>query len=492
MHQLPLGRDSRPAPTRRWLLRAVAAGAAWGAGSSCAFGKAPGGQPPEIPVLAPARPEHQARIDAWNADHAGAARLGLVDSSAAGDGSGAPVAVARALAAGQRAGVAWIETDDVPALTARGALRPLQDLVRRDRYDLKRFMPQALQPAYGVDGQLRALPAAVEARQVYFNRGHFEAAGIDFRLAGFDFERPAMTWEGFRRATLGLVSAYPSRDRLPFVAGHDGAPLELWGWQNGATWIEDGGRRARFDQPAAIEALAWVGAHGRELGDPLRQALLEFPPVARYGTEADRPQDHPFLAGRVSVCSESDRLASTIVGTRPSFPIGYVEPPRRRSGAPLSSFCRAWGYALLRDAPDVTWEALRFLVSEPAARAAARAVASEAPQADADPAAAQARGFQPERRLWYPPFSGQLAVDRLLAQIYRTGHKLLDEARDHGMEQLRHARYRPPCLAPHAVWPLLAEARKQVLLGEAAAPEALAAAQRAAQEALDAARRGGR
>ena len=40
-------------------------------------------------------------------------------------------------------------------------------------------------------------------------------------------------------------------------------------------------------------------------------------------------------------------------------------------------------------------------------------------------------------RWWFPPYSGRVALDRFLAKQYRTGVKVLDEAHDHGMEQIR-------------------------------------------------------
>jgi hypothetical protein len=170
----------------------------------------------------------------------------------------------------------------------------------------------------------------------------------------------------------------------------------------------------------------------------------------------------------------------------PLFPVGYVEAPRRRPGAPLATWCRVWGYVVLRGAPDQAWDMVQFLASDDAALADAQVTVRAAPQAQtatAGPPVAPASG----RWLWHPPFTGQLAVDKRLARLYQTGSKRLDEGRDHGLEQLRHARYRPPCLAPQAIWPALAEARRQAIGGALTPREALAAAQRQAQEELGAA-----
>ena len=91
----------------------------------------------------------------------------------------------------------------------------------------------------------------------------------------------------------------------------------------------------------------------------------------------------------------------------------------------------------------------------------------------------------PGRVLWYPGFSGQLAIDRRLTDTYHTGSKLLDECRDHALEQLRHAHRHPPTIAPQAVWPLLETARRAALAGTRSPADALRDAQEQAQALLD-------
>ncbi len=456
-----------------------------GALSACAR-SAPLRRP--LVVLAERGPDREARIALWNGG-AGAARSTPLELQHVPYGAGSEDTRAAVAAGSLRADLIWADLHDLPPLSLAGQLRRLSPAVRRSRFDLKRFMPAALGPAYGPDAQLVALPDEVDARQLNYNLDHFDAAGLDPRAVGFDFERPNVTWEGLRQVDLDLLSAPGPADRIPFVAGHAGAPLELWGWQNGATWLDAGGRRARFTQPEAIATLSWLVAHARELGSADRATGTDFPPVSRHGDATDEPLSHPFLRPAVSVCFESTRLVSTVAGWHPDFPLGYVEPPRRRLGRPLVSLSRVWGYGLHKDAPDAAWEALQFLVGAPALMAGAAAAAVLAPVAAA-PDPSQPPPLrplpQPGRPLWYPPYCGQLTVDRLVARRFNTGSKLLDEARNHGMEQLRHARFRPPSPAPHAVWSLLASALRQALKGAPPA-EALAAAGQEAQNRLDAA-----
>ena len=180
-----------------------------------------------------------------------------------------------------------------------------------------------------------ALPDEVDARQLYFNRDHLDGAGLDVRAAGLDFERPAVTWEGLRRVNLDLLAAPAPRERTPYSAAFDGAPLELWGWQNGATWLDRGARRVSFATPEGAGALAWLAAH-QGAGQRRRRPGGAQQAVSRHGDAADQPLAHPFLRTAVSVCFESTRLVSTVASWHPGFPLGYVEPPGAPPGTPWS------------------------------------------------------------------------------------------------------------------------------------------------------------
>lgn len=479
---------------RRRLLLGLARGFAvlpWLATAAACNGT-PRPEPPErrLLVIAPWSYERTQRTDAWNRRFFDVTRVKLAhapvsgpDEAAARATSAAALAELQAMApnAGQ---LALVDLQDIPALAHQARLRVIGDLARQDRYDLKRFMPQGLQPGFGPDGQLYALPQEVDARQLYFNHQHVAEAGIDVRRAGLHFEDPIMTWETFRQVTLDLVSSPRARERVAFSHDHEGVPLEVWGWQNGAEGLSRDGRRATFTRPELVEALAWQAASAREIGDrPLAPGT--FPPVARGMPSTDRPAKHPFLTGRVSTCVETVRLVNTIADWDIQFPFGYVEQPRRRWEATPVNLGNAWGFVALRGSDDAAWAAMKFLVSRDAAIIDAAWLVAQASLAGPVSGPSDPNQPIPGRRLWLPPFTGQLKVDRELAERYRTGSKRIDEARDHGLEQLRHARARPASLIPGEIWPLLQEARRQVLFAGRAPRDALADMEREAQRRLD-------
>ncbi|MBI3971383.1 MAG: hypothetical protein HY332_08840, partial [Chloroflexi bacterium] len=158
-------------------------------GAACVTGGQGARHPDRVRLLAPQHAGRQAKVAAWN-ERVGAAPSGraIVELAASAPPplpERVPVdpALLEAVAAAdpQAAHLVWLPFEDLPRLARRRWLRSIGELVRRDRFDLKRFMPVALQPAYALDERLYALPEEVEARQVYFNRRHFAEAAIDVR-----------------------------------------------------------------------------------------------------------------------------------------------------------------------------------------------------------------------------------------------------------------------------------------------------------------------
>ena len=478
--------------SRRALLGAApAAGLIAAAVVACDTAPEPRREPRGVSLLAPATFGRARRVAAWNTRFFDTTRLQLALTPPSGahqaPGRFATVSALRELLASGGAGttwLAWAPHEAVPALALGEQVRPLEGLARRDSVNLKVFMPCALQPAYGLDDRLYALPESVDAGQLYFNRQHLLDAGMDFRRAGLDFENPNCTWETLRQAGLDLLQSRFARERLPWHPGAAGAPLELWGWLNGGGWISADGRRATFMREENVQALTWLAKHAQELGGAERLALPgQMAAPASSGSGADEPERNPLLSGRVSMHFDSTRFVSTLAGANAAFPIGYVEAPRRWDKAPLVTWARSSGYALVRGAPDDAWQTLRFLVSEDAAIVDAATELGGAPIWTPSPVGPPLMPG-PLKRLWFPPYTGQLAVDKRLAGRHRTESKLIDEAHDHGLEQLRHARFRERSPAAEGLWPLLQEARMQALSGTPP-HDALQAAQGRAQALLD-------
>lgn len=374
-------------------------------------------------------------------------------------------ALERVLASGTLIDVIWTPHIDIADLHGDGRLRPLDDLVKRDKVDLKAFMPQALRSGIAPAIGLLALPEEISGRQLYFRTDHFIEAGLDYRRTGFDFERPQVTWETLRRNAINLEGAPAARSRVSFDPVHQTLTGILLAWQSGAPDLtvpiqrQSSGTYAL--KQAGAEAFSWLASLGRELGAHLPYRNVSWPSVSRTGVSNSAPglagvipddmSRHPFVSGKASICVETTRFVSAVLSHDEGLPFRVVEGPRRDGTSSSIGWADVWGYSLLRGGSDDGWDLLKYLTGEDGAYASARAVASLLP-ALADPSSKSRKPSDLEGgpRRWFPPFSGRLALDRFMTQNYRSGIKIIDEANDHGLEQLRHAK----------VWPFQSGSRR--------------------------------
>ncbi len=374
------------------------------------------------------------------------------------DGSARSAGVERLLASGTPIDVIWTPHIDVADLHAYGRLRTLDDLVKRDRVDLKGFMPQALRSGIAPEVGLLALPEEIAGRQLYFRTDHLTEAGLDYRSTGFDFERPAITWEALRRTAVSLEGAPAARSRVSFDPAHEALTGIVLAWQSGApdltVPLRTESSRHEPLKRAGAEAFAWLASVASELGARVRNRTVSWPSVSRTGVSASVPglngvlpddmSRHPFISGKASICIESSRFVSSILSHDETLPFRVVETPRRDGGSSVIGWADVWGYCMLRGGSDDGWDLLRYLTGEDAAYASARAVASLLPAVTEPGSKSRKPSDLPGGpRRWFPPFSGRLALDRFMTQNYRSGNKIIDEANDHALEQLRHARVWP-------------------------------------------------
>ena len=350
----------------------------------------------------------------------------------------------RSLAAGQRIDVIWTPFVDLGDLHRDGHITPIAALAARDHLDLKAYSPQALQPAFAPTDGLMALPDAIAARQIYFRTDHLAEAGVDFHRAGFDFESPKMTWDAIRRVALDAHASPAGRSRFAFDPSSEALPAATWAWQAGLPVS----RPSMQGLGAVADALRWLVSLARELNigpgrkSPNRTTAVRFGTVGPFpeGTAASRDDGgrHAMLAGAMTIAVDSTRLVSTIASFDASLPIRVVELPRRDAKAIGVGWGDVSGYALMAGADDDAWDLLKYLTGEDAAYASARAVAMRLPPIVRPGQQGRAPDDLPGGpRWWFPPYSGRVALDRFLAKQYRTGVKVLDEAHDHGMEQIR-------------------------------------------------------
>ncbi len=423
-------------------------------------------------------PAQRGAAAAWNEIH-GPPLLEVSERAAAPSAD----ILAAAIAAAQPPALLTLAAEDLTPLALANVVQPLDSLVRARRYDLEAFMPPALQPCYGLDDRLYALPEGLAIMLLFFNRQFLHEAGIDYRQAGLDFTQPRSTWERFRAlaGSLARSSGLPAgRNGTTRLPASDGAVLpghrrwgfdpsdrfskpQVWCWQNGGRIVSADGRAASLTHPANLDALEWLTSWMRDQGGPA--ALVEQQRTWGFNDA------HPLLTGQLFAAHASNRFLDQLSRFAPDLPVNFAPLPVRRDGETPITQAKVRTLALVPGQHvEAAWEVAQFLVAHPTAGPRDRAAAAEAAR----------HGWQ-----WVPAYSGQLPLDRYRLAERPSGHTTLDEFNRHALEQARYARSPERNPVPRVVADSLQTAFRRAGTGEVTELRALRDAQGRVQRELD-------
>ena len=152
------------------------------------------------------------------------------------------------LASGNPYDVITFNADSVPVYLERGVLRPLDDLIEQDSFDLSDFDSKAIEQ-WTHNGQLYGLTNDMGSFHCYFNVDLFEAAGIT---------PPASTepWTGDQLREWAKALTVKESDQIVqygFASGVNWC-WEAWPNMNGAFVFDEEMSKSLLDDPKVIEA----------------------------------------------------------------------------------------------------------------------------------------------------------------------------------------------------------------------------------------------
>jgi multiple sugar transport system substrate-binding protein len=207
--------------------------------------------------------------------------------------------VTAAMAGGTPIDVFTLSPVDVAPFADRGRVRALDDLIRRDRYDVADFFEKCFDQ-YRWRGRAYALPVDFACEYVYYNPALWAAAGLT--PPPYDWSARGWTTQDFLDAArrLGRLTAGPTGpaqavdgERGPTGGGagaggwgwHQGTGLRAWApwvWSFGGDVLTKDGTRCVLDQPPAVEGLQFLQdlIHKHQVMPPPSAAV---DPVAAMG-----------------------------------------------------------------------------------------------------------------------------------------------------------------------------------------------------------------
>lgn len=259
-----------------------------------------------------------------------------------------------AIAAGSPPDLAGFWSFNLHAFADMGALRPLDDLVARDKFDLDRYIPVFVDMAQH-RGKLWCLPTTPATTALYWNKDMFRAAGLDP-------ERPPRTIEELDAMAEKLTKIDPvtgKMERLGFIPAEPGWWHWAWGYYFGGKLVGDDGRLT-VDDPKNIEAFRWVTKFAARYG---REKLLAF----KQGIGAfDSPQN-AFMSQRVGMVLQGVWMANFIRFHNPHLEYGCAPFPTSfdNKGQPVT-VAEMDVITIPRGAKhvDEAWEVIKFINSK--------------------------------------------------------------------------------------------------------------------------------
>ena len=154
------------------------------------------------------------------------------------------------LAAGAGPDVFFIT--NVPSYASRGALAPLDDLIKASNFPIDEYVPSSLL-THSYEGKLYSIPRDSAPSALYYNSDALDAAGVAYPNADWK-------WADLRDAAIKLTTNEGGR------ITRYGLALESNDW---ATWVQQNGGKVFDDplkpttfllaEPAAVEAIQYIG-----------------------------------------------------------------------------------------------------------------------------------------------------------------------------------------------------------------------------------------
>ena len=261
-----------------------------------------------------------------------------------------------AVAAGKGPDVSYQNRHTFRQFASRNLYRPIEDLLERDNLDKGNFMAGPIADLTW-QGTLYGLPHTAGTRYFFWNRTHFEEAGLDPDVGPETWDdimemAPQLNKvEGDRIVRYGFLPHFP-----PGLSDQ----LLIWAMENGGVSQSEDGRTNMLNTEPWVEALEWCVNVIDEFGggNAAASSFMEG--------FAGQPVD-PFAQGQVSMCS----YGNWMIGRYAKFPdldydgTGLMPVSAAQEGAQVNWSC-GWTFVIDPNTELVEpgWEFLKWVISE--------------------------------------------------------------------------------------------------------------------------------
>ncbi len=368
-----------------------------------------------------------------------------------------PQKLLTAVAAGSPPDVIRQDRFTISGWAARGAFRPLNDLIKRDNIDPDSFYPACWNEAV-YRGKLYGLPWDTDARGLYYNRTILHEYGYD---------RPPKNWNELTQYAVRMTVRKGKNfyQQLGFAPLWGNSFLYLFGWQNGGHFLSRDGLRCTLNDPRIVEALAFMKRAYDTIGG--YENVRGFETRGGFGGVVD-----PFITGKVVMIINGSWSLDDIARYKPDLDFGVAFPPPPKGREPIT-----WsgGFALAIPAAckhvDEAWELIKWLTFEEGRLYIGK----------------KQKEFNKSvgKNYYIPRFTAQRSLNKKLFARFAAPNENMQKAIQTFLAMLEHSRFRPVTPIGRVLWDEHLRATEKTLMGVASPKEALDAATARVQTELN-------
>jgi len=257
-------------------------------------------------------------------------------------------------AGGRPPDVTRISSEWFPPIAAKGLLEPLDEYVKRDKYDLDDFYPESIDGWGTWKGKLLEIPTDIDIYAMYYNKDLFDKYKIPY---------PDETWD--RDKYLWAAKKLTRDTDGDGVLDQWGTTLDMW-WQdyvyaNGGAIVSPDGNKCVLDRPEAYNGLQFMAD------------LVNKHHVAPNAEEAaNLGMSKLFTTGKIAM-NISGSWAAELIYKKEITTFEYdVAPIPKGPKARVSIICGA-AYAILSRSShkEAAWELVKWMTGKEYQRSAA-------------------------------------------------------------------------------------------------------------------------
>ena len=222
-----------------------------------------------------------------------------------------------------------------------GLFTDVTDYLEANGVTPDKFYPFAWEEA-SLNGRVYAFPFDTDNRMLYYNKAHFEAAGLDP-------DSPPLTIAELEEYAEKLTIADgPRVMQYGFVPWYSQGWLYTWGWAFGGQFQDADGKITASD-PKIVEALQWEADFAKKYG---------YESMESFTTAAGGDNLNPFSAGMLSMFVSGPWEIASLKANAPDidFGVSYIPTP---TGDNFNSWAGGWSHVIPTGAAHVE-EAVRF------------------------------------------------------------------------------------------------------------------------------------